>query len=107
MGNALLSPLRGATSYGTQAVTRRGASQEARSLSSVVPNPERIGYEAAALLDQLMAGKKVPRREWRIAPLGVVTRQSTDVLALRPQALASQAKPTSPGPEKKIVGTPA
>jgi LacI family transcriptional regulator len=51
-------------------------------LSSVVPNPERIGYEAAALLDRLMAGEKPPRGEWRIEPLGVTTRQSTDVLAI-------------------------
>jgi LacI family transcriptional regulator len=51
-------------------------------LSSVVPNPERIGYEAAALLDRLMAGDKPPRlHEW-IEPLGVSTRQSTDVLAI-------------------------
>lgn len=51
-------------------------------LSSVVPNPERIGYEAAALLDRLMAGEKPPRLEWRIEPLGVTARQSTDVLAI-------------------------
>jgi LacI family transcriptional regulator len=51
-------------------------------LSSVVPNPERIGYEAAALLDCLMAGGRPPRSEWLIPPLGVVTRQSTDVLAI-------------------------
>lgn len=51
-------------------------------LSSVVPNPERIGYEAAALLDLLMAGKKPPVQQRQIAPLGVITRQSTDVLAI-------------------------
>ena len=51
-------------------------------LSSVVPDSERIGYEAAALLDRLMAGGRSPRRQWLIPPLGVVTRQSTDVLAI-------------------------
>jgi LacI family transcriptional regulator len=51
-------------------------------LSSIAPNPERIGYEAAELLDQLMAGKKAPAEERRIEPLGVVTRQSTDVLGI-------------------------
>jgi LacI family transcriptional regulator len=51
-------------------------------LSSVVPNPERIGYEAAALLDRLMAGEKPSQREWLIEPLGVTVRRSTDVLVL-------------------------
>jgi LacI family transcriptional regulator len=51
-------------------------------LSSVVPNPERIGYEAAALLDRLMAGGKPPPHNCLIEPLGVTTRHSTDVLAI-------------------------
>jgi LacI family transcriptional regulator len=51
-------------------------------LSSVVPNPMRIGYEAAELLDLLRTGRRVPARERRIAPLGVATRQSTDVLCI-------------------------
>src|SRR6185312_340234 len=54
-------------------------------LSSVVPNPERIGYEAAELLDRLMDGKadvgSLPD-ERRIPPLGVVARLSTDVLMI-------------------------
>jgi len=51
-------------------------------LSSVAPNAERIGYEAAKMLDRLMAGERVPIRERLIEPLGVVTRQSTDVLRI-------------------------
>jgi LacI family transcriptional regulator len=51
-------------------------------LSSVVPNPERIGYEAAALLERLMAGDKPPPREILIEPLGVTARQSTEALAI-------------------------
>jgi LacI family transcriptional regulator len=51
-------------------------------LSSVIPNPERIGYEAAALLDRLMAGDRPALREWLIPPLSVATRRSTDVLAI-------------------------
>lgn len=43
---------------------------------------ERIGYEAAALLDRLMAGEKPPAEPITIPPLGVETRQSTDVLAV-------------------------
>src|SRR5262249_14614230 len=47
-----------------------------------IPNPEKIGYEAAALLDRLMAGEPAPAEEVLIEPLGVVVRQSTDVLAI-------------------------
>lgn len=48
-------------------------------LSSVAPHPERIGYEAAALLDQLMAGATVPVRETLIPPLAVIARESSDI----------------------------
>jgi LacI family transcriptional regulator len=51
-------------------------------LSSVIPNPERIGYEAAKLLDGLMSGDDLPNSPLLIPPLGVETRQSTDVLAI-------------------------
>jgi LacI family transcriptional regulator len=58
-------------------------------LSSVVPNPERVGYEAAALLDRLMAGDAAPLDAQRIPPVGVHTRQSSDVLAIDDPAVAS------------------
>lgn len=51
-------------------------------LSSVIPNTHRTGYEAAALLDLLMSGENVPTLTHLIPPLGVATRQSTDVLAI-------------------------
>jgi LacI family transcriptional regulator len=51
-------------------------------LSSVIPNMERIGYEAAELLDRLMAGAEADFEERMIPPVGVVTRLSTDVLAI-------------------------
>jgi len=51
-------------------------------LSSIVTNPEEIGYEAAAVLDRLMRGERVDFAERLIPPLGVVTRLSTDVLAI-------------------------
>jgi LacI family transcriptional regulator len=51
-------------------------------LSSIIPNPEQIGYEAAALLDRLMAGGRADFEEMLIPPLGVTTRLSTDVLAI-------------------------
>jgi LacI family transcriptional regulator len=51
-------------------------------LSSVVLNPARTGYEAAMLLDQMMAGRAVAGGIRRIKPTGLVTRQSSDVLAI-------------------------
>ena len=51
-------------------------------LSSVAPNPERIGYEAAEWLDQLMSHGTVNVGERLVEPLGVVMRQSSDVLGI-------------------------
>ena len=52
-------------------------------LSSVTINLHRIGYEAAALLDRLMSGvKEPPGTAHLVAPLEVVPRQSTDLLAI-------------------------
>lgn len=58
-------------------------------LSSAALNHETAGYRAAQLLDAMMAGKKVDSKS--IVPLeasGVVTRQSTDVLAIEDRELA-------------------
>jgi len=52
------------------------------SISSVAVNAPRIGFEAAKLLDRMLAGKKMPSRRITIEPLGVVARQSTDTLAM-------------------------
>jgi LacI family transcriptional regulator len=51
-------------------------------LSSVIPNTRRTGYEAAKLLDEMMCGRKVGALTHLIPPLGIMTRQSTDVLAI-------------------------
>jgi len=50
-------------------------------MSSIDLNSERVGYEAAALLERLMAGKRPPKRLPEIEPLGIVSRRSTDVYA--------------------------
>jgi LacI family transcriptional regulator len=57
-------------------------------LSSVVPDAHGIGYEAAALLDNLMKGKPARESLRLIPPLGVVTRQSSDVTAIPDPRLA-------------------
>jgi LacI family transcriptional regulator len=61
-------------------------------LSSVIPDVRRTGYEAAALLDRLMRGDKV-RGEGRLfTPLGVATRQSTDVVAVADRHIATAVR---------------
>ena len=58
-------------------------------LSSVVPDAHRIGFEAAEILDGLMAKRKYRKPMIRlIAPRKVVTRQSTDVLAMEDHDIA-------------------
>jgi LacI family transcriptional regulator len=58
-------------------------------LSSVWPNHERIGYESAALLDRLMKGEKPPEKPLYIPPRGLLTRRSTDVMALEDRDVAA------------------
>jgi LacI family transcriptional regulator len=50
-------------------------------MSSIIPDTRRTGYEAALLLDRMMAGEKVEPMAYLIPPLGIATRGSTDVLA--------------------------
>ncbi|HVR87070.1 MAG TPA: substrate-binding domain-containing protein, partial [Planctomycetota bacterium] len=51
-------------------------------LSSVTFHPERVGQEAAALLDRLMGGRAAPAQPLLVPPLGVSARQSSDILAI-------------------------
>ncbi len=51
-------------------------------LSSVRHDLEGMAYEAAALLDRLINGEPLPKIAKRISPKGVVTRKSTEVLAV-------------------------
>ena len=51
-------------------------------LSSVAHHLQRIGYEAAAMLETLMNGEPAPTEVVLVEPAGVVGRQSTDILAI-------------------------
>ena len=57
-------------------------------LSGVALTSERIGFEAAALLDRLLHGKPCPDDPILIEPTRVVVRQSTDTLAINDHDLA-------------------
>ncbi len=61
-------------------------------LSSVVPDTERIGYEAAVLLAEMMEGRKPPPPEILIGPSGVIARRSTEVLAVEDRQIAAVAR---------------
>ena len=58
------------------------------SLTSVIPDAERIGFEAAKLLDQMMQGQTPPFHERYVPPRGIITRQSTDVTAINDPVVA-------------------
>lgn len=58
-------------------------------LSSIDIDAVRIGYEAAGLLASLMEGHSPPPEPIRIPPKSVITRRSTDILAIQDQDVAA------------------
>ena len=58
-------------------------------LSSVAPDAERIGYQAAELLDKFMSGQSPPCQRILVDPVRVVTRRSSDTLAIKDQMVAA------------------
>lgn len=58
-------------------------------LSSVATNTFQSGYQAAEQLAEMMAGKRPTVLDRRIEPIGVVTRQSTDILAMGDKNVAA------------------
>jgi len=58
-------------------------------LSTIDQGGDRIGWEAAALLDRLMRGQPIARRTVVVPPAGVTRRQSTDLLAVDDENVAA------------------
>ncbi|WP_339941219.1 DNA-binding transcriptional regulator [Novipirellula rosea] len=58
-------------------------------LSSVQLDGHRIGYQAARLLDRMMKGGKPRTTPLLIPPIGVITRQSSDIVATSDPLLAA------------------
>jgi LacI family transcriptional regulator len=58
-------------------------------LSTVDVDAPRMGYEAAAMLSRIMAGKPPPKRPLLLPPGDVVCRESTDVLVTEDRELAA------------------
>ena len=61
-------------------------------LSTIDPNVEQVGYEAAALLDRLIAGEPPPPTLILVEPSRVVVRRSTDVLAIANREMAEAVR---------------
>ncbi len=57
-------------------------------MSSITLNTEHAGYQAAALLDRLMAREKMTGQNILVRATHVVTRQSTDILAMEDRTVA-------------------
>lgn len=51
-------------------------------LSGILSSSEQSGYQAAALLDRLMHGKSPPKQPIVVQPTVVISRRSTDTLAI-------------------------
>jgi LacI family transcriptional regulator, galactose operon repressor len=61
-------------------------------ISSVDTNLEMLGYRGAALLDDLMSGNKPPRQPIRIPAAGIITRKSSDLLAIAHKGVANSLR---------------
>ncbi|HVU26784.1 MAG TPA: DNA-binding transcriptional regulator [Verrucomicrobiae bacterium] len=61
-------------------------------ISSVDTNLETLGYSGAALLDGLMNGKKSPEKPIRIPASGIITRKSSDLLAVNHKGVANSLR---------------
>ncbi len=82
-------------------------------LSSIRHDYGRIGYEAAALLQHLMQGGGNPAKPQLIQPVGVTTRQSTEIIAAKDPVLRAAlafiadnfTRPMSASRIAKAIGT--
>jgi LacI family transcriptional regulator len=61
-------------------------------LTSIDADQERVGYEAAALLDRLMRGEPAPSRSIEVPPRGIVERESTNIIAVGDLQVASAVR---------------
>jgi LacI family transcriptional regulator len=57
-------------------------------ISSVALPLRRIGYEAARMVELYLSGGTLPTEAIRLPPSGIVTRRSTDIIAVQDQSLA-------------------
>ena len=56
-------------------------------LTTVDPSAKQVGFQAASLLHKIMSGEKPLTLKTLIPPAGVITKQSTDILAVKDKYL--------------------
>ncbi len=61
-------------------------------ISSVDTNLETLGYRGAELLDGLMNGKRPPKEPLRVPASGIITRKSSDLLAVNHKGVANSLR---------------
>jgi LacI family transcriptional regulator len=61
-------------------------------VSSVDTNLELLGYSGAALLEDLMNGKPAPEKPIRVPAVGIITRKSSDLLAVKHKGVANSLR---------------
>ncbi|MDB6154040.1 MAG: LacI family transcriptional regulator, partial [Chthoniobacteraceae bacterium] len=61
-------------------------------LSSLDQNAQKLGFEAASLLDRMMRGEKIEASNYFFEPGDVVTRQSSDVFAVKDPNVSKAAR---------------
>jgi len=61
-------------------------------LSSVVNPAEKIGFEAARMLDELMSGRQLTEKVLSVPPTHIVTRESTDIVAVADPDVSAAVK---------------
>jgi LacI family transcriptional regulator len=81
-------------------------------VSSVDTNLEMLGYTGAAILEDLMNGKSAPEEPIRVPAVGIVTRKSSDLLAVKHKGVANSLRfiwehASQPISVKDLVGVAA
>jgi len=71
-------------------------------LSSVALDVEKAGFRASELLARMMAGKKMPPQKVFVSPIKVVTRQSTDIVAIEDKLVVDALNYINKNAEKPL-----
>ncbi len=71
-------------------------------LTSLEVGFERVGYQAAKLLEQLMNGEAAPKKPLLLPPQGLVVRESTDFFAVEDELVAASLKYISSNSHRRI-----